>query len=518
MATWTDWESFTSPLINWHRVNLYILCFLEDGNIYALDEDTANNKTLVDTITHPDGNTKILDAELYHDYMYLLVGSTGTTRTVIKRWNPITKTEATVFDSDNWPNMPGDVTDVLLKTLSANSYALAVGGWALISGVQRAYIISSSSGLDWTESFRDTKTLYDFRDSWASSERFVFKRFAVDEYIESAPLSLATWYDYSLATSSVQIGMGKYFWLWTTGDVDQWRRTRTFALTPTEVFPDTNLGGMHDITQYAGTWWSTGAKGPATQVVVRYEDGTWENDRTTGTTIQESDLIVGYTAALFQYVESSTPTYNVWKRSPNYGGAYKTSAMGSQKISVDRDSQHVYVSTVGTLTYSPDFWRVSEDLAEVLLIEQSLVSGVRGGVHSPASGCIYCYGDVQGDLYRHSADKYATYSGYGRPPLSSGEVTEARTLYSLRDSGLPLDILVTTTFSGTDNKVYGFDWDFRTDFIFEGESSVRISGHSFVGATNPTDERIQYSDNSGYNWWERHASVPLSTVTDLEFA
>jgi hypothetical protein len=229
------------------------------------------------------------------------------------------------------------------------------------------------------------------------------------------------------------------------------------------------------------------------------------------------DIESGYYGRLFGY------TNLFWSPGVYYCAIYRRAPSGfgwgtgkfSNKISIDRDSSHVYCTTLGIGTKAADYWRVKSDLSEVLLIEQSVASGVYGGVHSPEPSGVYLYGLIRDSIVERSKDWGITCAGLGAP---TGLATEATTLYSLRSSNLPDNILITVTISGqTDSDIYSYPWNLNATADILAESQVRISGHNFIGALLPSSVIVQYSDDD-FIWVQRDTGLPTVTITDLEFA
>jgi hypothetical protein len=165
---------------------------------------------------------------------------------------------------------------------------------------------------------------------------------------------------------------------------------------------------------------------------------------------------------------------------------------------------------------------VKSDFSEVSLVDSSTISGVFAGVHSPAIDSVYAFGNIDGDLVRYSTDNYISYSQFGVP--SGTEPIEATTLYSLRDNALPLDIVVTITFSGIANsEIYTHpsgNWLFMSHGNLLAISQTRRDIHTFVGAFEPTSGAVvvDYSTDKGSTWEERDTGLPIITISDLEFS
>ena len=292
--------------------------------------------------------------------------------------------------------------------------------------------------------------------------------------------------------------LGDYFLGTKTGDLDQWFATTNFSSASIEFLTDTLLGQNLYILPWHGYWWAVGKIGGSSQIVRYLGTSGWVTDRTAGTTVNVSWLLVGYNSALFNYIRSSTPTRVVWKRTPLGGGMGTGDIRSSQKLSIDRNRNYVYCSTLGKYAKTAEYWRVDSGLTEVREI-------------------------LDGDLVRRSYDQGLTFTGWSAP--SGVNVIEASTLFSLRNADLPNpdNIIVTITTSGlAADKAYSYStvsgWHLLSTTNMIAESQTRKEEHTFIGALNPATNIVDYSSDGGLVWENRDTNLPTITATDLEFA
>jgi hypothetical protein len=302
-------------------------------------------------------------------------------------------------------------------------------------------------------------------------------------------------------------------------NLDQWLYTPDGWLTNYKLKSDTNLVRPVDIAIGEGVYWTVADDG-----IAYWRNAQWVLDYPDSTTLgyRFHEIWQGYTGHMFESHYRSNTGY-IHKRDRLGGGVWTGVGKGSVKLSIDRDSSYVYCTTYGADTHATDYWRVASDLSEVLLIEQSEISGVYGGVHSQENAGVLCYGNIQYSLVQKSVDYGLSFTLYDQPPGIFNAI-EASTVYTKRDNLLPDDVLITVTTSGlSHDQIYSYSvgsgWCLLASGNFIAESQVRRDTHSFLGVLLPAGTRlVDYSSDGGYSWEERDTFLPVITITDLEFA
>lgn len=527
-SDWTYWDDPTSGAsirFTIHRYKGKIWYYDSARTIWTLDEDTLGNASSVVTFPMPTGASTGIGWSLWRmgQYFYASVytirtGAWGAGHIVIYRYDTISMTYSKVLDPYDGTGFSHGFDAVLGYNLVVNKVGFAIGvhvqdiseGWNL-----RGCVLCSYNGTDWFLGYihpSDTggPPTMRYTDYYCWDTTQVDKKAATD---------LTYWTDWSYAppypTTSYY---GNKSMCQHPTNTDQWLISDDHWYSYNNFKDDTGLvTGLRQINTGGGYFWSCGNYGlayyaPDSGWILDYPDITVANRNI----IQ---LVEGYTGSLFFFSSAfAGGAGRIYKRTTKPGGLASAGAT-PHKLSVDRNSSMVYCTTHGIDTMATDYWSVTSDLATVTLIDKSEASGIYGGVHSAEANGVYCYGQIYGDLVKRSTNQGITFSGYGFP---SGVVPyEASTLFSLRDNGLPDNLIITITMSGQDwDDIYTYSgiWLFLTSGNFIAESQVRQDTHSFLGALDPTGNIVDYSADSGVSWTNRDSGLPTITITDLDFA
>jgi hypothetical protein len=507
-----------------------IYYFTNLNRIYKLDEDTQYGANLEVTLPTPAGVSAFVGVRMYYPgggtnvwCLSLAYQGAWSSYPVVYRYNLVSGLYSKVLDVYDETGYSHDFDSMYGGAWEWNKIGLVIPCTEYDTSEHaghRGILLCSYDGDNWFEGYHDTDNdpnQNSVASLYPEPYRMVQKRSSY--YTKYATTNFITWGNWP--TSNLYGGekLGKGLLGINTGsNPDQWLYTETGWLGYVNFKSDTGQSGDQVVGIGEGRYWSGANNG------LSYWDGDqwildYPNSLTAGYNIH--DFFAGYTGHVFQCYYRGSRGY-IYKRDRLGGGVASALGKGSVKLSIDRDSGHVYCTTYGIDTRTTDYWRVSSDLSEVRLIDYSTVSGIYGAVHSAENDGVYCYGNIDGDIVKRSQDNGLNFALYSVPSGLELSVLEASTLYTRRDNQLPDDIIITITISGAEiDSVYTYsgEWLFLSSGNFICESQVRRDEHTFLGVNLASGTRVvDYSSDSGYTWEAREGGLPIITINDLEFA
>lgn len=536
LSDWTEWEVLGSSVLVRYDIirtagNIYY--FTNNNKIYQLDEDTQYGATLLTTLPTPSGVSPMVGTRLYYpgngpNFWCLCLGYQGAWASypIVFRYNFITDSTTKVLDVYDQTGFTHSYDSIYGAAWEWNQLGLVIPCTEFDSSEHtgnRGLLICSYDGNNWFTGYHDAindASANSMASLYPEAYRMVQRRTSGAGYIKYATTNFYTWGDWTpTPKGNKKLGTGL---LGTdAGNPDQWLFTDNGWASYGDFRDDTGLTGLNKVSVGEGRFWTSANNGLAYWDI---DTDAWEIDYPNGVQSGRniSNLFEGYTGHLFLCEYWSSVGY-IQKRDRLGGGVRSGLGIGSNKLSIDRNSNHVYCTTYGIDTRATDYWRVASDLSEVLLIDQSTVSGVYGGVHSQEEAGVLCYGNIDGDLVKNSLDSGLSFTFYGVPSGLEFSAIEASTVYTKRDNLIPEDVLITVTVSGLDNDLvyaYSGGWYFRSSGYMIAESQVRRDEHTFIGALLPASgtDIVDYSDTVGVSWEAREYGLPTITITDLEFA
>jgi hypothetical protein len=517
---WDDWSDWYYSAAGDSGVRIFsylgsLIVFLAKGDIVLIDETTDFTSWVLDSIPLT-GSDKVLDVVRYRDEFHIVVGLAGSYGKYVYRWAWDGPSPQKTLDYTSWPSSTHAWTVVYLDQLiQANSVGVVIGGAGFEGANTYPVLYFTYNGINWFEgNVIETHDPLSRPPGIMASQYIVSIKDAFGTYRKS--VNLQAWMDYSplwfypkVSSFNGQLFGPDFVNIYAAGS-NFYVATRD----GTSIRITGNIGSSPNIlTNHMGYWWSFATNGPCFSL----DQINWYNDWVGSAML---DGVTGPDTRLLFALRNAGGYCTVLKR--NYMAGYCAGVKNGKnpmKISIDRNSEQVYCTTVEYASDSTDYWVVASDLIGVGLLEQSTTSGIYGSVHSHQAEGVYLFGAIRDSLVEVSESSGYSLVGLGIPLVNS---TEATALYSLRADGNPDDILVTVSVSGMANtKTYSLasGWIELTNNNLFSNCMVRESGNSFVGAWNPTSSgMVDYSPDGGYYWEIRDTGLPVVTITDLEFA
>lgn len=297
---------------------------------------------------------------------------------------------------------------------------------------------------------------------------------------------------------------------------------RTTNFTDSTLFlPTTGATNLKSLGIYSGTWWvSDRSQFTDTNMTWYWDapDTAWALDadfQFVGATAGKGFLLGNIMGRLW-----GIPTGyagGIWYRDKLGLGFGRGSERRSNKLSIGREEEKVYVSTYTSMD-TPDFWRVDTDLTDVELITQSTISGSPGLVQSYYDDHIILGGVFFDSLLKYSDDQFTTWTLIDVP---SG-VAWATAVEQLLDS-TDLANLFVATYSGADAH-YAMNYSTTSGLYSVGDLPFWMLGTcredmDIFGGQGDVDNPsiVEYTFTRGVSFEQRDTGLPNLIITDMEF-